>query len=1612
MAKVPAELEAAWETLSEAQGRIRAQGIEAGVQGLLQAVQQFRRAGDRSSESYALGLLAGAHNELGNFAQAAEYSRAGLEAARSLAKPGTRTAQHLDSLGIALANMGKWPEAEAAYREALEDTRKPVRDLREMRARIMKHMADGYLRYANRADKAIRMYDDAIAISKEYGDKGNVAAALNFKGQALDHLGRPEEALHCYEQARVIAEEKGEKGMLAACYAHLGAAYLHLGNVALAHQYVDQALVYDREHGNKQGICRDLWLLGRIQDDEGQEKATETMEEAFLIAREIGDLKLMIFILMRLAQASNRRLQGKRAEEYLREALKYAKELGDKQAEIEIAASLAAFAGYAEVFEELQKGIAIAREQGLVSLEQDLQASLGAAYEKHGYLVRAREHYEESARLLEKMREGYQAEQHLRAFSENTAGTYERLVDISLQLRQTADAFAWAERSRARVLQIMRKNRSLHRAASMPEAQRRQYRETCDRIIALDREIQQLERKGSSVPQALRERLQEALLVEIDTTLAARRASGLAGGDGGRLEVSPEQLMAALAKLPQRVLALSYYIGDSGVYVFYFMGKTFDVCELGTGGVEVRDAIGRFRAKLGVPESRVRDDAGSDDAATRDPVSVRGADVSEDHLPDGRKLYDLLLRPMEAMIGAADHVCIIPHGPLHFLPFHALHDGERYLIERLPVSYAPSATILVQSLESANLSIGRALALGEPECDLKPLPHAREEVARVREILGKEKCREAVGAQAVRSLVFEAGRRRAEAGRDDVWHFAMHALFVQAAPHLSYLQFARSEGDDGRLFAYEIAALEQVAALTVMSACRTAMTREARGDELSGLLFSFLVAGAQTVLATLWSVADRSTSELMAKFYGELKDPKISMAEALRRAQIALLRTPSTSSPYHWAAVALYCNWNPVGARSGGAAEETAARRPETSVPAVPVEVLLRQADSVLARARIEHEKQSWSLLGDGEKEALQQAMGAYGLILDRKPDHAGALRQRGIAHYCLHQIDEAGADLLKACGLNDADPVAAAVLGLIYAEYKADDRAAALYLERALRLKPRIELEYPARRTYPLRSAMERCRAAVDVEEYTRKLAEAPDNAALYTERGQAYWMLSIKGRNYQEDQAKAIQDLNRALELDPNDALALVRRTWIEDRGGGPSEPYERAVRMDPGCAEAHLRLAQSLGKEASDRAVAEIRAALECDASIEHAYCRLAIRHLDRGELRPALEAFETEAGRNPNCFDAYLYLTQIYAALGRIEDARHALRESIRTTPHTPHEGGPGVGLLDSIVYAIRDLARGTKAEEASGPALSLTQITSLFDRANDAANEGRTADAVEIYTEILRRDPKNVRAYAFRGGCYATLKQADLAIGDLQKATNLNPNNADAWYNLALVYYTQMRYPESSAAMERARMLDPEMVRRREAADAERAAPRAQTEPFDLNRALAEAYRQSAMRCAHCDRHLRRPLGTQFAILPENVERVREGIPYYCPLCRTNSCVACAARTGEATVACGRCGTEMAAWGEARQVRGGRDSGGNLVPAGPCAVCGRTGPRRLGKMCSRCYDESARAIAQLNFEGRTSGVCLACRAVIPVQLGEAFADGPDDLKCKKCFAAELNDGGSR
>jgi CHAT domain-containing protein len=257
------------------------------------------------------------------------------------------------------------------------------------------------------------------------------------------------------------------------------------------------------------------------------------------------------------------------------------------------------------------------------------------------------------------------------------------------------------------------------------------------------------------------------------------------------------------------------------------------------------------------------------------------------------KLYDTLLAPLGSAVAAAQHLWIVPHGLLHYVPFHALYrhegDEQHWLLDAQngvqSLSYAPSATTLFDYCRRKPPSTrSGCLALGYNDPSLMlPLAHAEREAQRVAELLGGDS---RVGADATRAALLD------EAQRYRYVHLSCHGWFDPAWPLASGLRLA-----DGVLnVADMLYALRLEADLVCLSACETGQSHQLRGDELIGFTRACLYAGTPAVLASHWVVDEVATSVLMQRFYQELlalRDQPNRNARALARAQRYLRTLPT-----------------------------------------------------------------------------------------------------------------------------------------------------------------------------------------------------------------------------------------------------------------------------------------------------------------------------------------------------------------------------------------------------------------------------------------------------------------------------------------------------------------------------------------------------------------------------------------------------------------------------------------------------------------------------------------------------------------------------------------------
>jgi tetratricopeptide (TPR) repeat protein len=256
--------------------------------------------------------------------------------------------------------------------------------------------------------------------------------------------------------------------------------------------------------------------------------------------------------------------------------------------------------------------------------------------------------------------------------------------------------------------------------------------------------------------------------------------------------------------------------------------------------------------------------------------------ATNEHL---HELYSELFKPFGQHL-EAEHLFIVGHGMLHFLPFHALYDGERYLIDRYTISYASSASVLQSCWNKKDVSGASPVLFGASDERVRCID------AEIAEVSGLFSGSRAFTGGDAKCTTFLDEARSAE-----FVHVAAHSLFRHDNPMFSGFKLA-----DGWLNAIDLYSMRCETNLVTLSGCRSGLCGIAGGDDLVGLIRGFLYAGARSLLVSLWHVDDRAACDLMQNFYAEWRNGK-SKAAALRNAMLAVRN--EYPHPVFWAPFSL-----------------------------------------------------------------------------------------------------------------------------------------------------------------------------------------------------------------------------------------------------------------------------------------------------------------------------------------------------------------------------------------------------------------------------------------------------------------------------------------------------------------------------------------------------------------------------------------------------------------------------------------------------------------------------------------------------------------------------------
>jgi CHAT domain-containing protein len=500
---------------------------------------------------------------------------------------------------------------------------------------------------------------------------------------------------------------------------------------------------------------------------------------------------------------------------------------------------------------------------------------LGNVHSVKGDREKAYASYQNAREVLETLRGNLRGEELKIAFIKNRLEVYENLVELCLARQgdpaATEEAFTYVEQAKSRSLMDLFVN-----PASAPAGNTAGQSELVHSMRELREELNWyynlIEREQLQPEQHSPERIavlqREARDREKELVRALQEATDTDATQAGLQTPSHVPLANIRAAIPADTLLVEYFRVRDRILVCVLGPETLEVLP-----VTLETRIAGLLRLLQFQLSKFH--LNPQYLETFHDSLVR---ATQAHL---KELYDELIAPIAARL-KANHLIFVPHGLLHYVPFHALFDGSQHLIDRYTISYSPSASIFALCQTRAANSTGSSLILGIPD---PQAPAILDEAQALNNILDQPEL--FLGRNASEEIL----RSKGPASR--LIHIATHGRFRRDNPMFSAIRLG-----DSFLSLFDLYQLRLPVELITLSGCSTGLNVVAAGDELVGLARGLLHAGAQSLILSLWDVHDKSTAEFMALFYRLLQQGK-TKAVALRQAILELRsRYPHC---YQWA---------------------------------------------------------------------------------------------------------------------------------------------------------------------------------------------------------------------------------------------------------------------------------------------------------------------------------------------------------------------------------------------------------------------------------------------------------------------------------------------------------------------------------------------------------------------------------------------------------------------------------------------------------------------------------------------------------------------------------------
>jgi len=862
-----------------------------------------------------------------------------------------RQALALFSIAYAYANSGE-------FRKALSYLPQALQIFQELHDPSMEATTLSLLGGANdvlgNLSTATSYYEQDIAIARREHQATHEASALNDIGKIYHDLGEWQNSLKYFQQALPLLQSVGDRRGEGTCLSNIGSIYYRLGDFDDALRYLLQSLSVRRALDDKAGQAHSLTNLGNVYRVQGkQDEAVHAYTEALALRKAVGDPRTEADTLDSAGAAYSEWGNLQKALEFHQHALELRRTTSDLRGQAVSLANL----GHVEyllkrpdaAIREGQQALEIYRKIGDKRGIAEALDLLAHAERDQGQLTEARAHIEEAVGGIEDQRSQVASEDLRASYFALGHNSYLFYVDLLMQLdRQDStrgyaqEALEVSERARARsLLELLGESHvSIHQGVDVSLVNREQElgqllnakaerlthslgsRETTPELEQLKAEIGDLERQYQEVRAAIRK--------------SSPQFAAISQPQPATVQQIQQQILDA------DTLLLEYILGDTASYVWAVSQSSVHSYQLPKR--EVIEDVARDLYEL-LSSRGMRNDASA---------NQRDAQAQQ----DAKELSDMVLGPVKQDI-RGKRLLIVADGALQYIPFAMLPSPEervpRPLLAQHEIVTLPSASVLAvqrAALATRGEPVDQIAVLADPvfslsdprvknqdgvapvvKADTAPaerllvhtaadanvktstiafiprLPFTRQEAERILAVAPATANLEALDFNASRQAVLSN-----QLSHYKYVHFATHGYLDSQQPELSaiVLSMVDEQGhpEDGFLRVHDIYNLQLPADVVVLSACQTGLGKEIKGEGLVGLTRGFMYAGAARVVVSLWSVSDKATADLMARFYSKMLTEKLRPAAALRAAQLEVAQEKSWISPYYWAAFIIQGDWN------------------------------------------------------------------------------------------------------------------------------------------------------------------------------------------------------------------------------------------------------------------------------------------------------------------------------------------------------------------------------------------------------------------------------------------------------------------------------------------------------------------------------------------------------------------------------------------------------------------------------------------------------------------------------------------------------------------------------